>query len=148
MRVIGLIFACIPSMLCVLASANEVLRGRALMNKSESRSKYYTDYFSSQPNTFGEKQEFEGPYLAGIIVGFIVISILMIFAFVVVTYDEILRHRTYDQNVQDAIQNLINVYKCSPDDVKLIEKEFNDKEEARGKRRDIEKERQELAEIN
>jgi len=33
------------------------------------------------------------------------------------------------------------VYKCSPDDVKLIEKEFNDKEEARGKRRDIEKER-------
>ena len=43
--------------------------------------------------------------------------------------------------VQDAIQKLINVYKCSPDDVKLIEKEFNDKEEARGKRRDIEKER-------
>ena len=48
----------------------------------------------------------------------------------------------------DAIKKLINVYKCSPDDVKLIEKEFNDKEEARGKRRDIEKERQELAEIN
>ena len=72
----------------------------------------------------------------------------MIFAFVVVTYDEIMRHRNYDKDVQDATDKLINVYKCSSDDIKRIEQEFKDKEENRGKRKDIEKERLELTEIN
>ena len=148
MRVSGPVFYCISLMLCTLVSANEVLRGRSLKNKSESRSKFYTDNFNVKANTFGDKQEFEGSYLVGLIIGFIVTSILMIFAFVVVTYDEIMRHRNYDKDVQDATDKLINVYKCSSDDIKRIEQEFKDKEENRGKRKDIEKERLELTEIN
>ena len=87
------------ALLCTLGAAEEtVLRGRALHNseKGDSRAtKYFTDFFNVSKNTHGEAPEFEGAYLVGMILGFLVTGGFMIFGVTTLILDEIKRHKDF-----------------------------------------------------
>ena len=141
---------CLASMLCVLATADEAIRGRSLHEgkKSDSRSKYYTESFNVAANTTSDKEEFEGAYLYGVILGFIATVTAVFFGFSVIIYDEVKRHETFKFNVQSSKDKLTHHHGATPEDLILYDKEFAEKEATRGQTADAEKERLELAEIN
>lgn len=87
-----------------VAAANGALRGRKLhTEKEDSNSEQgFTDRFCMSDKCHAEKPEFEGGNLIGIIVGFVVTGLFMIFGVVVIIRDEIKRiHDFRDQLVQD-----------------------------------------------
>ena len=87
-----------------VAAANGALRGRKLhAEKEDSNSEQgFTDRFCMSDKCYAEKPEFEGGTLIGIIVGFVVTGLFMLFGVVVIIRDEIKRiHDFRDQLVQD-----------------------------------------------
>ena len=80
--------------ICALAEAKSAIRGRALdvTDKADSRSKAFTDVFNTSPNSFGSPEAFEGGYQIGLILGMITIAFFMIFAVIVIVWDEKNRH--------------------------------------------------------
>ena len=148
MRVSASTLLLASALLVAFSSAEQVLGGRNLhQEKGESRSKYYTDVFSQGDSYNGGHEKFEGGYLAGVVCGFIVTGVFMIFAVINLVVDEYQRHGAFQKKVDNDIKSL----KLKGIDDATLEKwarEFADKELNRGKPKDTEEERQRLAEIN
>ena len=119
-------------------------------NKGDSRSqKYYTEVFNMAPDSYGPEEEFEGMYLLGMIIGFIVTGFFMIFGFIVIVRDEVLRHKKFEEDLEKEKKKLTSdTYGVSSGMMATFAAEFRDKEAARGKAVDAEAERKALQEIN
>ena len=140
----------ILSVICATAQASP-LEGRLLHagKESESRSNYYTNEFTQTPDAYGEHEEFEGMYLYGMIIGFIVTGIAMIFAVTTILLDEVNRHKRFEADVQNSINTMKSTYECTQQDIDAYLKEYAKKEELRGNKKLAEElERARLAEIN
>ena len=109
-----------------IAQAEEVLRGRKLHegDKNQSRSKYYTDTFINKPENVGKPADYEGMYGIGLIVGFVLTGLFMIFAIFWIVKDEIDRHATYKQKIQDDIKKLQRDYEWTPENIRVALAEF------------------------
>ena len=117
MRVLANAVLAACALLCALGAAEEnVLRGRALHvdNKADTRAtKYFTDVFNVAPNTHGEAPTFEGTYLAGIIVGFLVTGGFLIFGFTAIVWDECKRHEDFKKQLVKDENTLRNTHHVS-----------------------------------
>ena len=147
MRAFALLAAC--QALSAVAQAEEVLSGRKLHsgNADESRSEYYTETISTRSDLSGDPEKFEGLYLVGLIVGFILTGLFMAFAIFWIVKDEIERHWFYLGKIEKDIKRLTNVYGWTDADVKRAADDFVEKERLRGQK-DAAKEQEELAKIN
>lgn len=147
MRAFALLAAC--QALSATVQAEEVLSGRKLHsgNPDESRSEYFTTTISTRPELVGKPEEFEGLYLVGLIVGFILTGLFMAFAIFWIVKDEIERHWFYLGKIEKDIKRLTNVYGWTDADVKRAAEDFVEKERLRGQK-DAAKEQEELAKIN
>jgi len=149
------------AVLCAFASAKSALRGRSLddtatfmgsvddfRDKDDTRSEAFTDTFNVSEDSHGPQEEFEGGYQLGLILGFIVTGVAMLFAVVVILNDECKRHTKFQKMVEDDIHQLKAKHGCSQADIDRYMTEFEDKEKLRGVKVDAEEERKKLAEIN
>lgn len=134
----------------VVDPASYRIRSENNGDKGDSRStKYYTEVFNMSPETYGPEEEFEGMYLIGMILGFVTTGLFMIFGFIAIVRDECKRHEDFKANVEKEKNKLTAVpYSMDASQMRILDKEFRDREESRGKAVDVEKERRELAEIN
>lgn len=125
------------AVLCAYASAKSALRGRSLdsdisfqgsvgdfREKDDSRSGVFTDTFNVSPESHGPAEELEGGYQIGVIVGFIVTAIFMIFGVIVILNDECKRHDKFKQMVEDDIHQLKAKHGCSQQDIDRYLNEF------------------------
>lgn len=129
--------------------ANYRVRSENNGDKGDSRSqKYYTDVFNMGPDSYGPEEEFEGMYLLGMIIGFIVTGFFMIFGVIVIVRDEILRHKRFEMDLEKVKNTLRTTYNVSAGMMGTFATEFRDREAARGKKKDAEAERKALQEIN
>ena len=149
MRVSASTILLASALLVAFASASDVMKGRQLhLEKSESKSKpYYTDYFTQGEGYHGAHEAFIDGNLVGVIIGFIATGIFMIFAVVNLIIDEKQRHINFQKKVDNDISDL-KLRGVDEATLQKWAKEFQEKEATRGQARDLEKERQELAEIN
>lgn len=129
-----------------VAAANGALRGRKLHgDKDESNSEQgFTDKFCMGDECHAPKPEFDGANLAGLIIGFVVTGLFMIFGVIVIIRDEINRmHDFREQLVQDRDK----LRRQGIDDGTLAkyDGEFMTRETAKKKTaEELERERQEL----
>ena len=102
----------LSQILCAVTQAEEVLKGRKLHDgdKTQSRSKYYTDTFVNDPRLVGKPADFDGMFGIGLIVGFILTGLFMVFAIFWIVRDEIERHGTYKQKIEDDKKKLMRDY--------------------------------------
>ena len=136
--------------LCMVASAETALKGRALYDrkKEDSRSQVYTDTFNMSPNTWGPDATFDGGNQIGLILGFVITGCFMIFAWGTLIWDEKQRHEAYRKLLLQDENYLRTMLRCGPDDFAIFEKEFEEQERARFDTKEAAKQRAELAEIN
>jgi len=137
------------ALLSAMVSAENVLKGRELHGaKGDSLSQAFTNTFNWSPNSHGPKAEYEGEYQIGMIVGFVLLTGLMIFAVITIILDEVKRHKDFKQRVADDEYKLKTSHGCTQQDIELLREEFEQRERLRGNVKDQERARQELAEIN
>ena len=149
MRVFAML--AVASLMSAAVLAKEALQGRMLHDetgKEGSRSKYYTQEFNNGPLTHGKPAEFEGGYMIGCIIGFLLTGIFMICAVINSLYDEYKRHKFYEAKIRSDQQRLQENYNVTPADIQVFIREFEEKERTRGVKKDTAAEQAELAEIN
>ena len=122
------------------------LHGRSLHeNKADSLSDDgYTDKFCMKDFCFGPDPEFEGGNLIGVVLGFAVTGIFMIFGIVVQIRDAIHRVDNYHADLAKDRRKL-EEQGCDQQALDLYDREFHERENAKAKtKEEMEKERLEL----
>ena len=84
----------------------------------------------------------------GLIVGFVLTGLFMIFAIFWIVKDEIERHATYKQKIEDDKKKLTRDYDWTAENIRVALAEFAEKEKLRGQKRDVAAEQAELAQVN
>ena len=79
------------------------------------------------------------------IVGFVLLTGLMIFAVITIVLDEVQRHKDFQRRVADDEYKLKTSHGCTQQDIELMRQEFEQRERLRGNLKDQERARQELA---
>ena len=115
MRVSTLLAA--SSALALIASAEQVLQGRSLHNEDpdDSRSETFTIKIPHGPEFHGGEETFEGMYQVGVILGFIVTGLFMLFGAVTLCMDEANRHKMYKFKIMEDEQKMRSTYKVGED---------------------------------
>ena len=95
-----------------VTEAEQVLKVRDLHSgvPGDSRSSAFTKEFNEAANTNGGKDDYEGMYGVGVIVGFVLTGIFMIFAMAWIILDEIQRHKAYAAKIDEYRSRLMNKY--------------------------------------
>ena len=116
------------------------------MGKEESGSlEGFTNKFCMTSDCMAEKPEFEGGPLVGVILGFSVTFLFMLFGAIKIIIDEIERHAKYNQDLIDDVEKLKNRYQLTDQQIKDIDEKFHERENAKQKTaKELETERLEL----
>ena len=86
--------------------------------------------------------------MLGMIVGFSCTAVFLISAAILIIYDEVTRHKTYDELIRRDLRKFKSSFQFNQDQMDVLEKDFQDAEEKRNRKVDATADAKELQEIN